>query len=408
MQPRLHGAERDAQGGRDLGQRQPQEVVQDDDRARRSGRAAAAPRRRGRGRRGRRTSRRRGASIGVISTSIGRVADGAAMVEAGVDGQAVEPGVEPVGIAQRSAGPARPGSAPPGPRRARAPGPGGSGGRPRPAARGRAGELGEGVMIALASPARRVPLVHGQPLFRHGHGGRARMVWRRRRANSFPGVTRRDGGRRAGERPGSPAEGGRARPSPGVRIGSSGWRELVEEVAPSPDSDSHDLEFATPRRRRGTRSIERRARAAPRRSRMSCRRSGRAIRIRRGLGSAGRPSRSFRSTVHRRLTGTVSRPRRWPSMVMSSVRTGRRRGIVVMYATGLRPVRDRQSRRRRPMSHGVVDAHRGPSRPRQAGRRSAGGIDRTSAHRRCRRTTAAGRSISNGGSKPAATPAARR
>ena len=34
MQPRLDRADRDAQGRRDLGQRHPQEVVQDDDRSR--------------------------------------------------------------------------------------------------------------------------------------------------------------------------------------------------------------------------------------------------------------------------------------------------------------------------------------------------------------------------------------
>ena len=101
MQSRLGGSERDAQGRRDLGQRHPQEVVQDDD-ARHP--RVEAPERRveqvaiGDG--GGRVRRRRPMRWAISSTSIGRATPTACHVDAGMDDEPMEPGIEPIGIAK--------------------------------------------------------------------------------------------------------------------------------------------------------------------------------------------------------------------------------------------------------------------------------------------------------------------
>ena len=101
-------------------------------------------------------------------------------VEAGVDGQSMEPGVEPVRVAQ-------PGQVPPGPhhrlldrvaRELRVP-EDESGGRVQARER-HAGEHGEGVMIAPPRLLHEGPLVHGHPPFWRDRSGRAHRVWRRR------------------------------------------------------------------------------------------------------------------------------------------------------------------------------------------------------------------------------------
>ena len=100
MQPRLDRPDRDAEGRRDLGQRQPQEVVQDDDRATALVEVPEhsidlVP-------------------IGECAGHVGhdRRVDGreldldgapspaAGLVDAGIDGEAIQPGIEPVGISK--------------------------------------------------------------------------------------------------------------------------------------------------------------------------------------------------------------------------------------------------------------------------------------------------------------------
>ena len=68
---------------------------------------------------------RPGRRSALISTSIGRRRRRRASVEAGVHGESVEPGIEPVRIAKPGQVPPGSHQSPPGPRRARAPGPGG-------------------------------------------------------------------------------------------------------------------------------------------------------------------------------------------------------------------------------------------------------------------------------------------
>ena len=102
-------------------------------------------------------------------------APAARLVEAGVDGQAMEPGVEPIGVTQprqvapgsdeglldRVAGELRV--------------PEDEAGGPVQPRDGPAGELGEGVMIALPRSLDESSLVHGRLGCRHDHGGRARQ-----------------------------------------------------------------------------------------------------------------------------------------------------------------------------------------------------------------------------------------
>ena len=98
----------------------------------------------------------------MISTSIGRRTPAARDVEAGVDGQTVEPGIEPVGVAQDP-------EVPPGPeesildrvsREFRVP-------EDQPGCRvqprdGQVDERGEGLMIAIPRSLDETSLVHGR------------------------------------------------------------------------------------------------------------------------------------------------------------------------------------------------------------------------------------------------------
>lgn len=183
MQPGLRGPERDAQLGGNVGQRQSHEVVQDDD---------GAP------------FRFEPAERLVEELALGDFGGGVANegredwiechlvhattspscdVEAGVDGQSVEPGVEPVGVAQ--------------PRQV-SPGsdqclldrvsrelaiPEDEAGRRVQPREGSAGDHGEGVMIAPSRSLDETTLVHGSLSCRRGQCARARMLWRRDRAN---------------------------------------------------------------------------------------------------------------------------------------------------------------------------------------------------------------------------------
>ena len=158
VQPRLRGPDRDPDRRRDLGQRELEVVVQDDDRPCSGG---SRSQRRHRGGRGRRTpiaevGRWPAHRAAVSSTSIGAATSPPDDVQAGSDHERAQPAIERDPDRGGSAGRARRGGSLPGPRLARARGPGGSGGRPSPAARHAcAGKLGEGVMIAIPSPARR-------------------------------------------------------------------------------------------------------------------------------------------------------------------------------------------------------------------------------------------------------------
>ena len=94
----------------------------------------------------------------------GPAATASCLVDRRVDEQSVQPGVEPVRVAQaREVAPGAD-AAPPGPRRARAPGHGGSVGPPRPVrvAAARTSD-GEGFAIASACLVDERPLVHGVP-----------------------------------------------------------------------------------------------------------------------------------------------------------------------------------------------------------------------------------------------------
>ena len=101
--------ERDTEGGGRLGQRHPQVVVQDDERARARARAASSARsRRSRSATSEAMSPTVGPSSGVSSTSIGRRRRCRAASMQALHGESMEPGVEPVGVAQ-------PRQVPPGP-----------------------------------------------------------------------------------------------------------------------------------------------------------------------------------------------------------------------------------------------------------------------------------------------------
>ena len=162
MEPRLDRADGDAEGRRDLGQRQPQEVVQDDDRAA----GLVEPPHRGVdelavGERTGHVGRRR--HVDRRELDLDRAPSSTArLVEARVDGQAIEPGIEPVGVTQprqvapgsderlldRVAGQLRiPEDE--------------AGGLVQPRD-GPAGELGEGVMIASPRSLDESTLVHGR------------------------------------------------------------------------------------------------------------------------------------------------------------------------------------------------------------------------------------------------------
>ena len=194
MQPRLDRPDRDAEGRRDLGQRHPQEVVQDDDRATALVQVAKHPvdlvaigERAGHVRRERRVDGRQLDLDRPPSPAAG-------LVDAGIDGESIQPGIEPVGIPQLREVP--PGSDQPlldrvacelGVAEDEA------GGLVQPHDGG-AGELGEGVMIASPRTLHEPSLVHGRlELVRHGQGGRAHRVWRRRRSIGSSGnrATRR-------------------------------------------------------------------------------------------------------------------------------------------------------------------------------------------------------------------------
>ena len=101
MQARLHGPDREAQGRRDFGQRHPQVVVQDDDGATL---LVESPEDGvdlvtfgDRGRHVRDGRRMDGRELDLDRPP----ATAAGLVDAGVDGEAMEPGLEPVGVAKR-------------------------------------------------------------------------------------------------------------------------------------------------------------------------------------------------------------------------------------------------------------------------------------------------------------------
>ena len=162
MQPGLDRADRDRQGHRDVGQGHPQEVVQDDDRALLRIEVAhglvdevAIGKGAGHIGVGRRIDREQ-FHFDDATTSTPR------LVEAGVDGQSMEPGVEPLGVTQtreiapcsdqdfldRVAGQLRI--------------PEDETGRFVQPRDGSAGELGEGVMIAPPRSLDESSLVHGR------------------------------------------------------------------------------------------------------------------------------------------------------------------------------------------------------------------------------------------------------
>ena len=171
MEARLGGPQRDAQGGRHLGQRHPQEVVQDDDRAplrievleRLVEQLAVGDRRT-------RCRRRPGRRSGSSSTSIGRRRRRRMMSMQAWTTSSAQPGVEPC------RGRASAGQVPPGAdesildrvaRELRVP-------EDQPGRRvqprdGRAGERGEGVMIAPLCSFDEVSLVHDSPRLRRDH-----------------------------------------------------------------------------------------------------------------------------------------------------------------------------------------------------------------------------------------------
>jgi hypothetical protein len=162
MEPRLDRADRDPKGRRDVGQRHPQEVVQDNDRALSFVEVPKHP-----------------FDDIAIGESAGRVGDGRVMVkrdldfdrtpspaprliQAGVDRESMEPGVEPIGLTQ-------PGQIPPGSEECvldsvacelRVPEDQSSGlVQPHDSS---ASELGEGVVIASLGPLHEQSLVHGR------------------------------------------------------------------------------------------------------------------------------------------------------------------------------------------------------------------------------------------------------
>ena len=162
MEARLDRPEGDPEGRRHVGQRQPQVVVQDDDRApgssrrRRtlstSSRAAMSPEC---------VRQQRRVDVGELDLDDPALA-ASCEVDAGVDDQPMQPGIEPVGFAKAR-------KVPPGPDESvldrvacelRVPED--QAGRPVQPHDGRAGELGEGVMIALPRALDEPSLVHGR------------------------------------------------------------------------------------------------------------------------------------------------------------------------------------------------------------------------------------------------------
>ena len=128
----------------------------------------------------------------------------ARLVDAGIDGESIQPGIEPVGISKLR-------EVPPGPDQPlldrvacelRVP-EDEAGGLVQPHD-GRAGELGEGVMIASPCALHEPSLVHGRLGYAARPRGRAHRVWRRRRGNGSSG----DGQHHAAVEIGAADEGG--------------------------------------------------------------------------------------------------------------------------------------------------------------------------------------------------------
>ncbi len=174
MEPGLRGPEGDAQRLRHVGQRHPEEVMEDDDR---SPLGFERP--------------ERAVDLVTVDDAAAEIGDGwrkhwmelhldrpststSEEIEAGVDEQSMDPGVESLDVAQR-------GQVTPGPdeglldrvSRELAIPEDQAGGRVQPRD-GLAGELGEGVMIASLRPFDESLLVHGALSVRRLHGGRVR------------------------------------------------------------------------------------------------------------------------------------------------------------------------------------------------------------------------------------------
>lgn len=179
MEPGLRGPERDVQLGGNVGQRQSNEVVEDDDRppfrfepAERLVEELAL----GEIRSGVANERRGNRIEGhLVHTAASPPRD----VEAGMNGQSVEPGIESVEVAQ-------PRQVPPGSNQRlldrvsrKLTVPEDEAGGSVQSRKGRAGDRGEGVMIAPSRSFDETPLVHGRLSCRRGQSARARMLWRR-------------------------------------------------------------------------------------------------------------------------------------------------------------------------------------------------------------------------------------
>ena len=99
IEARLDRSDRDTQGRRDFGQRQAEEVVQDDHRSSPLVKMPEHPIDEVPiGERGRTCRRSAGAWMSVSSTSMGRRLSATRLVDAGIDGESIQPTIEPVGV----------------------------------------------------------------------------------------------------------------------------------------------------------------------------------------------------------------------------------------------------------------------------------------------------------------------
>ena len=157
MEPGLGGADRDADRGRDVGQRHPEVVVQDDDRAQLGSQPPGGRRRAARG-------RRRSTAMSPIGRSVdrraarprsGRRPRRRRMIDAGPDHEPMQPCLEPVRVAERGQAPPRADEALLDRVSRELVVPEDQAGRRVQPRDERAGEHGEGVMIASHALARR-------------------------------------------------------------------------------------------------------------------------------------------------------------------------------------------------------------------------------------------------------------